>query len=1353
MLIRCAVFLILFFHMGASVFADVAKDDLFFRAIRLKDGLPGSTVSTIEQDQQGFIWIGTNDGLCRFDGVHFKTYRHEHGNEQSLSDNFIQNLFIDRTGNLWIMTAAGLDYFDLEKQTFLHYRASEKPGTIADNSPTGIIETGEGNLYISSYYQGISIKKAGETTFSYLNENSSGHSKLTSNWISCMEQIDQSTLFIGYREHGVDIHNLNTGETSNLDDLTNNRLSNYRVNTILNHAGQAIWIGTNAGLSYFHIKTNKLLNFDYRADKTSFLTDNDIISLFMDDQANLWIGTRNSGLIIVNSNEVLSNGNKAKAISYKQDFKEGSLSYRSISSIFQDKDKHIWIGTHGGGINFVENRNERFGHLKHEEGEEMSLSYNKIWGISEDLQGNLWLGTDGDGLNVWNPKQATFRYYRNDPLNPYSLSNNAVISACTDYLGNVWLGTYEGGLNRFDQRTQRFYRYQAPQSIPVNDVRCIYEDTQNQLWIGMNQGGIAKYNREQDQFEPINEFNLYDIRSIHRTENLLWLGTFGEGLLKFDLQTHALKVFFPDADDPNSISSTTILSILQTNDSLLWLGTRYGGLVKLNLFSERFKAYGEKDGLANNTVHSILEDDNNNLWLSTNNSISKFDVSAIIFTNYGWSSGVQSEEFHNGSGLVTRDGLFCFGGISGFNYFNPSFFQTTQTNPNIHFTGLKILNQEVLPQKEGIINKSIEFRPKVNLTQKHTVFTIEFQSVTNPFPEEIYYEYFLENYDNTWNKAGNQNSATYRNLPAGEYRFRVRTIQNNTLLETEEAYLSIQMHPPFWRTWWAYLLYFALTVIIVVLFFRYRVQQFKIKNRLVYEQRLRSKEKKLHGERLEFFTNISHELRTPLTIISVAIDDLNSLRINNPRYRKSLEAATSNSNRLMELINRLLEFRQTETGVSSIKVKQLNLNTFFPEYLHGFREMAKHNEVNLKLSLPINDLFLWADSDKLNMILNNLLSNAFKHTPSGGEIILSIDQTESHILVKVQDNGEGISPQLREKIFKRYFKLDSESTSTGIGLALTKALVDLHNGTIEVDSKPGKGACFTVRFQKGNKHFAASQLDNDQIVKESDQKDLPKEEEEFIHTINNKQKIILLIDDNKEILELLNDKLEGEYRILKAENGTEGKKLAFQYIPDLIISDIMMPGISGTELCNELKNDQATSHIPIILLTAKGAVEDEIIGLKTGADDYISKPFKVSILMARIHTIIENRVKLIHYFSHQSELKASEETDPQKEKEFAFLNKIEEYILNNYLTEEISVFDLAAQLGYSRTTLYRKIKMLTGQSINSFVRSVRLKKSATLISEGMNVSEAAYSTGFNDLKYFRESFKKLFGKNPSEFKN
>jgi signal transduction histidine kinase/DNA-binding response OmpR family regulator/streptogramin lyase len=1094
---------------------------------------------------------------------------------------------------------------------------------------------------------------------------------------------------------------------------------------------------------------DRVNNYYYNKRQPNFLPDNDVIALYIDHNDNIWIGTRDGGLSIANCSDIRLNGNDASFSNYTSSYDKGSLSYRTVLSIYQDKNQDVWVGTHGGGLNYVENRENRFSHLQHQPGISNSLSYDKVWGITEAKNGDIWLGTDGDGVNVWSRHKGITQHYKHIENHPASLSDDAIISACTDHLGTIWLGTYEGGINRYIPSSKSFKSYKAPHDIPVNDIRCLYEDNERTLWVGLNQGGICLYNRKTDRFIQHPEITNEDVRALFKVDNILWIGTYGNGLIGLNLINQKIKRFGAPNDMSDHASPPIIFSLYSNNAECIWMGTANSGLCRFDIQSETFHSYKTSDGLSNNKIHKILSNQPNTLWMSTNSGISQFDITSEKFINYDWNQGVQSEEFHNGSGIITKSGLFIFGGINGVNLFSPQDFNPIQKPSNVRFTSLKVLNQDVSAESQGIINQSIEFNPDIHLNYHHTIFTIDFQLVRYLSSADVAYQYILEGYDKTWNICGLEQSATYRNLPPGEYTFRVRSTDKTGYI-SDEATLRIYMTPPYWKTKIAFSIYFLFLILIVFGIFRYRVQQYKIKNRLKYEQKLRLKEGKLHDERLEFFTNISHELRTPLTIINVALEELAVLKNTYPKIRKSIDVALTNSNRLIELVNKILEFRQVETGVSKLAVSEVHLNGYLSEFLQGFREMARHNSVNLKLQLPITDVTLWVDIDKFSMILNNLLSNAFKHTPSEGHIILSVDEDDQYIVLQVEDSGKGIPRNIQNKIFNRYYKLDNKSTNTGIGLALTKSLINLHHASIRVESVVGKGSVFSVKFLKGNRHYTATQFSDCTITESNEaQTALPAPKIE----IKDNEQVILLVDDNLEILELLSEKLNKYYKILTASDGQEGINLAREYSPNLIISDIMMPGISGTELCNTLKNDLQTSHIPIILLTAKGTSNDEIEGLNAGADDYISKPFKITVLQARIKTILDNRVKLFNYFaSHNGGTQKLQDGLYEPDKEMEFLHRVEQHVLDKYLTSEISVFELASELGFSRTTLYRKIKSLTGLSINAFVRSVKIKKSAELIAQGMNVSEAAFYIGFNDLKYFRESFKKQLGKNPSEFK-
>lgn len=1337
-----------FFQFG---FSNTTEDSLYFQVISMKNGLPSSVIMDFEQDSLGFLWIATNDGLCRYDGTSFLVFKHDPNNPNSLWNNNVENLYIDKQDNLWVMTTNGLNLFDLKQQTITRIYSDSESGALADNSPIDIVESNDGTLFIGSYYSGISYRNANSKKFKYLSIDSPDKSTLSSNNINCLELYNDSLLFIGYRDSGIDIYNCNTQTTQSLESLLGSKLCSENVKTLCKNGNVGLWIGTDKGLSYLNIKENLITNYPYISCENNFVVDNEILSLFVDTSDKLWIGFRRKGLVIVEQDEIFKKGKESIYFQYIPNDNPGSLSYRTIINIFEDRNNQIWLGTHGGGINFVESKNEHFGHVYHINNSPSSLSYNKVWGITEDNNGNIWIGTDGDGINVWNEKEGVIKNYRNNPLNSSSLSDNAVISALTDSKGRIWLGTYEGGLNRFNEANNSFIRYIAPQKIPVNDIRCIYEDEKKDLWVGMNRGGIAKYNENADKFETVIGTENYDVRSIAYVNDILWLGTYSFGLIKYDKANQT-------TESASIINGAENMPIIQTiyaiyNDKLgnLWLGTDNLGLCKFNIKTTKLSRYSEDIGLVNNKVHAILPDEYGNLWLSTNNGISRFNIEDEEFYNYDWHKGVQYQEFHNGSKLITKSGLFCFGGFEGMNYFNPKYFQQVKQKPNLQFTGFTVLNKSILPEYKGVIKRSIEYRPNVNLNYKHSFFTIAFQSIDFPFSRDARYEYMLDGYDNEWIKAGKQNIANYKNVPAGEYTFRVKTYQASDKLHFDSKSLHIYMAPPIWKTYWAYALYVSLLGLIAFMIFRYRVKQYQYKNRIAYEQKLREKQKKLHDERLEFFTNISHELRTPLTIISVALEELISLKNMQPKHKKNYETALKNSDRLKELINKLLEFRRVEKGMANLSVSKLNLNDYLPSILQDFRQLARNNKINLKLSLPLDEITLWIDQDKFSMMLNNLLSNAIKNTPEGGQIVLSSDEDENNIYVKVKDTGIGIEKTNIKKIFNRYYKVENKSTDTGIGLALTKKLMELHHGSIDVESVPDKGTRFILKFNKGKSHFSSNQLliSVDEGIEE--QKTISEKwlnDEKIMHS--DSHKILLLIDDNKEILDLLHDKFKNDYKTIKAQNGEEGIQAAKKFSPDLIISDIMMPGISGIEVCQHLKGDTTTSHIPIILLTAKGSETDEIEGLNTGADDYMSKPFKFSILKARVNTILENRKKIENYFSNIPSEELPINSLPNKE--MIFLDRLNEYIINKCLIENISVFDMAADLGFSRTSLYRKVKSLTGMSINAFVRSVKIQKSAEYIMNGMNVSEAAYGVGFEDLKYFRECFKKQIGKNPSDLK-
>lgn len=887
------------------------------------------------------------------------------------------------------------------------------------------------------------------------------------------------------------------------------------------------------------------------------------------------------------------------------------------------------------------------------------------------------------------------------------------------------------------------------------DVRIIYQSPFGKIWVGTNVNGLCYYNAETDSFVNISALGNINVRAIFEpNDGNLWIGTRGNGLIHYNLKDKSKKIYQTNKSSANNISSNSISYIKEGESGKLWLATEFGGLSCLDIESGSFENFDTRDGLANNTVLSILRDKKNYFWLSTNVGISRFDPSDKSFINYNQENGVLPGEFLNSSCISSSNGTFYFGGSNGLNYFDPEFIEPSQVTPKVVFTDLKVFNKSIQPGS-GIIDKNIEFSPDVCLNYKQTVFTISFQAIQYPFAYKCKYSFMLEGYDEQWNLAGLNNSATYRQLPAGTYFLKVKAANSDGIWSNELASIRIEIIPPFWKTIWAFIVYAIALTLISRFLFRFRMNQIKTRNQLHYEKKIRQQEHKIHLERLEFFTNISHELRTPLTMVECAVDDLkNTLKKSgNKKINESIKTASFHSSRLLELINQLLEFRRIETGNPRISVEKININEWLSAYLSNFKELADNKSILMKLSMPVNSIELFADPDKLSMIMNNLLSNAFKFTPRNGTIKISTEEHENVIVIKVINSGAGIPSKILPYIFERYFKTENRSTSTGIGLSLTKSLIELHMGEISVESIQGKETQFNLTFLKGNKHFKPEQFKTTESQTAAEP-DVLIDEKIDATDKSSENKIMLIIEDNPEISAMLAVKFASNFEVKVAENGEKGIEIAQKVVPDIIISDIMMPGIQGTEVCTKLKSNHTTSHIPIILLTAKGTVEDELTGLTTGADDYISKPFNFRILEARVHALIKNRISLSNYFSNQkAESPEDLITDFRQQQEHDFLKKAEQIILEKYLHPDSSVFKLAEDLNFSRSSLYRKIKMLTGKSINEFVRSVKIKRAAHLLAtKDITVSEAAYQVGFNDIKYFRENFIQQIGETPSVYK-
>lgn len=1339
-----------FFSNAQNNFSDnIDVKSIYFETISTKNNLPNSVIYNIEQDSLGFLWLSSDDGLIRYDGQNFQVFTSKHNSPNSLTYNSFNDMHIDASGNPWILFPGVLDKLNTKTGEITHFHAPKTKINDPLFNAYRFTLTPENNIFITSRSGGLFLLHKNDSIIQDLFENKQIFPAISKQ----LEAISykNNCLFVGRKREGIyqiylDEDNSRILNVAKIADSNHNEFS-----TILADDNNNLWVGTSQGLIRVNLSNGKVDTFEANKRNNQFLPASEVLSLFVDKRNNLWIGTRENGLSIVPISEIDAHADHASSTKYTPTDREGSLSNRCINEIFEDRDGNIWLGTYSGGIQFIADYNKKIHALNYIPGHPKSISHPKVWGITEDQTGNIWIGTDGGGIDVWHPQKGVIKR-----LNQNSgLSDNAILCAATMQNGELWFGTYRGGINRINPVTEEIKIHPhlpaATAGYYTTDIRTIYQTPSGEIWVGTNVNGLCSYQRETDSFVSIPELGNIDVRALLATsKNILWIGTHTNGLIKYNITDKSKKIYKPIPDSNNCIPSVNINYLTQSLDGRLWIGTELGGLSCFDTINENFENFDSNTGLANNTILSILEDKNGFLWVSTNVGISRFDPIGKSFINYNQENGVLPGEFLNSSCIRAKNGNFYFGSSNGLNYFDPDFIRTSEYSPKVVFTELKIFNKNVLPGKETI-DKKIEFSPVVQLNHKQSVFTVVFQAIQFPFANKCMYKYMLEGYDEQWNMGGTNNSATYRQLPPGTYTLKVRASNVDGVWSNKVSSLQIEIIPPFWKTTWAFIAYTVFLFLIAAAVFRFRMSQIKTRNQLHYEQKIRQQEHQIHLERLEFFTNISHELRTPLTLVECAVDDLkyNLENTRNKKIKEAIKTASFHSSRLLELINQLLEFRRIETGNPHLKIEKINLNKWLAEYLSNFKELADNKQVLLKLSMPVNTILIFADPDKLSMILNNLLSNAFKFTQKHGSIQVSTEEKNDKIIIQVVNSGKGISAKVVPNIFDRYFKTESRSTSTGIGLSLTKSLVELHNGEITVDSAPEKETRFILKFLKGNKHFKPEQLKQIDDNK-TEEKDVIIEDQE-----NTTDNIMLIIEDNPDILSMLAEKFAARFKVYIAENGEKGIELAQKYIPDIIISDIMMPGIQGTEVCTRIKSSPTTSHIPLILLTAKGTVEDELTGLTTGADDYISKPFNFRILDARVQSLIRNRITLSNYFCDKtSHHKTVEKTvDSRQLLEQEFLQKTEQIILEKYLHSDSSVYKLAEDLNFSRSSLYRKIKMLTGKSINEFVRSVKIKKAAQLIkSQNITVSEAAYQAGFNDLKYFRENFVKQIGETPSAYK-
>lgn len=1373
------IFLILFvLQIGI-----LSAKEFIFEKITTQQGLSQNDVNCIFQDHNGFLWIGTNDGLNRYDGYTFRTYRIKDKKEQEegLSSNLVFQIKEDNKGRLWIGTSnEGVCVFNLSTEEFTHIRnTSSNPIRLADNRILDLECMSDGSVWLATE-KGVTIISEKNGKFETTNLISLAQTPLVSKACNVVVEDNMGHICLGLH-NGLIVCKTNNKliECTEIEDL-----QDFNVRCVL-PAYNGFIIGTGEGLFF-------LDNVKEDLAKSRLIQINDLpaTDVYLDDRKNLYVASQLK--LLVYSCDCAHNKFVLQT-EINQGRSKSDLSSNMVMSIYGDSSGIIWIGTNGGGLNKYNPKRKKINHYKNTN-LAGSLSSNKIRAVFEDSNKNIWIGTEGGGVNFLNTSKGRnfesgfekyfldefqienriYTFVETDKVNgkseiwagaafpqtlvcfnnkeKLSLINNkelsdkvkaSIFTSLKDKDGNIWFGTYGSkGLYKYEKRKNKYHliNYQAKAiegGLSSNIIRSLLQDTLGNIWIGTDAG-----------------INILTVNELKKEKPFF-------------------KVFKNNINDDNSLSNDYILPLFKSTKGDLWVGTMGGGLNRVNyhenIDSISFTSYGTSDGFPNNVIKGILEDQEGNLWISSNKGLSKFNTENHSIMNYDVSDGLQDNEFSELACCKLSDGMMIFGGVNGFNTFYPEEINADMLPPKVAFTDLQVLNKSVnvgdVVSKRVILNQSINQTKRVQLKYSENSFAIYFSALHFSAPTKNKYKYMLEGFDDNWIiKNSDERFAKYTSLNPGTYVFKLYASNNDGIWSKEAREIEVIVVPPWWKSNLAIAIYLILFVYILWFFQRFSFIRIKQKNELLMEHFEKKKIEELNQLKFRFFTNVSHEFRTPLSLIIGSAQKL--LRKEEELSAKAKEKCITiqrNSELMLRLINQLMDFRKMEHDKMSLSVRNVNLVELLEQIYASFKEAASHKNIHFNFSVEQKQAQVWIDTDKVEKILYNLLSNAFKFTNRGGQIDLILVLQEEHMIIKVKDNGIGIPMHMQAHIFDRFYQGNkingNEISGTGIGLSYAKGLADLHGGDIRFTSAEGLGSCFELDLKRGKEHYKLSDIANEQAlmpvckVRKNTEIGIP---ESCIKTENSEQHLntnkdtLLIVEDNVELLNFLCDNFSETYKVYSALNGEEGLNIALQQDIDIILSDIAMPVKDGFELCKELKTNEQISHIPIVLLTAKANSEDSIKGYELGADAYVQKPFDLDVLEAQVAAVIINRKKLKRKLRKSIEIVPSEVTTTAFDEKF--LNNLLSIIEDNISNFEFTVEELANLYGMPQVNINKKLKSLTGQTASAFIRNVRLKRACQLLKTGRyTVADVTYEVGFSDLKYFRSCFKKEFKLNPSEF--
>lgn len=1345
-------------------------NDYQFARYSTERGLSHNQVNCFLKDRQGFVWIGTADGLNRFDGYSFKIFKHDPADSTTIDDHYINDLFEDPEGYIWISTHKGYSVYDpaTERITSNSAGAAKRLG-LPDANFSRVIRTASGDYWINHNRMGL-LRYSPATKLLLHVKLRPKQNLQAGAVISDFNEDKEGNLWVVYSNGYLARINGKTFHAEYQSDLLSKRTISNSVNhrVFIDQQGEPWVYVTKAvrGLFYFDLKNNRLVEGNTSSADIR-LTNNIVSAVISGPDGRLWVGTDHGGINIIDKKTL-----GVSVLSYNPNDPK-TISQNSVMALYKDSSGMIWAGTFKKGFCNYHKNLFKFTNIRHLSSVPGSLPFDDVSVFVEDKKGNVWAGSNGGGLIYFDRSKNTFRQYLNIPRNPNSLSNNVIVSLFMDSAGILWIGTYFGGLNSFDGKTFRRYQHNPsdPTSLIDDRVWEIYEDSQRRLWVGTLGDGLDLFDRSKNVFTHFrpnapNSINSdYIAAMMEDKDGDLWIGT-AAGIDVLMRETGKFVHYGHRNNDPNSLSNDGVTTINQDGFGNIWIGTVQG----LNLFDKktgRFKVYDMRDGLPDNSIVSVAIDTKENLWMGTPKGLVNLSITkrrgvipdAVRISVYNEVDGLQGRSFNENAALRLRSGELVFGGASGFTVFSPESLDDDVVHEGVMLTDFQIFNKSVKPgeQLDGnqILSSSISQTDQIELKHSQNVFTIEFAALNFLHADKNHYLYTLEGFNDQWFEADNNTrKVTYTNLDPGEYIFRVKML--NGKQASQDRQLKIRILPPFWKTPLAYLLY-ALVIAGALAIARWiLLERERMSFRLVQERREAQQLHELDLMKIKFFTNVSHEFRTPLTLMLTPLEGLLKTMQSNAEVKGQLSLVHRNATRLLNLVTQLLDFKKMEVEDTGYNPERGDIVRFVREITHTFSDLSERRHIAYSFRSDSDSLYTMFDPEKMSRIMYNLLSNAFKFTPEQGRVVVTLAavdiEGEKKLEIRVADSGIGIPHEDQPKVFDRFFQHQLPShvvnQGSGIGLSITKEFVKLHAGTIRVESEEGMGSTFIIDLPLGQ---FDKPVESESGIQEQPLLGGPEVVAEPEVQVDKAKPVLLIVEDNDEFREYMREKLGREYQVYEAPNGKAGHKLTLELIPDLIVSDVMMPEMDGMELCRLVKTDRRISHIPVILLTARAEDEQQLQGYETGADAYVTKPFRMDILMVRIKNLIQRRELLQKQFQQHVKIQPSEIEIRSVDEQF--ITKAVKLVEENLSNADFTVEELSSEMAMSRMYLYKKLLSLTGKTPVEFIRIIRMRRAASLLEKSqLTVSEIAYQVGFNNPKYFAKLFREEFKVLPTEYR-